>query len=230
MKKFIFALALAVILPLFSLAQGISVTGSAQVTATPDAASVMVAVITRDKDAGVAMKVNGKVTTTVVAALKKQGVDEKDVQTSNFMLEQDRSYDEKKKQDVFNGYVVTNSMSVTVKNLDKLSVVLNSSVENGVESVYGVHFFCTQHEDLLNKARKAAVVDAKRKAQLYADAVGGSLGSLVSLSEETPVVGVMRALNKEIPIEGAVLQKGQNTFSVKISTTWNLVNVAATKK
>lgn len=209
--------------PAFADDHGVTVTGEGRVTAVPDAATVTVGVVTRNKDASLALKANNASVAALLASVKAHGVQDKDVQTSGFHLSQEYTYEEKKPP-VPNGFSVSNHVTVTVRDLDKLGKVLNDVVGSGANSVHGVRFLCTTKDDFLDKARRAAIADARRKAELYAEGAGAKLGVVLKVNEHGGGYGDHRIRSFAAAPEaaGAVpTARGEHTFTVTVSATWS---------
>jgi len=76
-------------------------------------------------------------------------------------------------------------VTVRVRALDSLGGVLDAAVGQGANNLYGLSFGLQEPEPKLDEARRDAIADARRKAELYALAAGVTLGEVVSISEQT---------------------------------------------
>jgi len=159
----------------------INVTGTGEVILTPDIAYVSIGVRSEGEDAAKAVAENNAKSGAVVEALIDAGVDEKDIQTTNFNIYPQQQYDEQGNiQDTF--YIVENSVRVTVRDLDNIGELLNAAVEAGANSIYGVQFDVEDDESARSDARQAAVDDAQKQAEELAEAAGVGLGRVQSIS------------------------------------------------
>ncbi|GLS19500.1 hypothetical protein GCM10007874_25170 [Labrys miyagiensis] len=209
------------------LKRSISITGEASVSAKPDVAYVSIGVENAGKVANEVLAANSKTTGDVLAALKGAGIDAKDLQTSGFTVQpqilrpQNSSLSSSDDSPSITGYTVANTVNVTLHDLPKLGDVLDKAVTAGANSIDGIQFDVSNPSALLDDARKAALADARRKAQIYADAAGLKLGKLVELSENAgPVVGAVyraRMATAAVPIES-----GSNTLNVTVSVRFEL--------
>lgn len=184
-------IALAVLLmPLPALAQEvpqIHVTGQGEVSAAPDMAQVQVGVTTEAETAAEALAGNSEATAAVLARLAEQGVAEADLQTGNLSL-YPRRRDVRPadgSEPAVEAFVANHTVSVTVRDLDTLGGILDAVVSDGANTLGGLSFGLQDPSDMTDEARRNAVADAMRKAALYADAAGVTLGEIVSLSEPT---------------------------------------------
>lgn len=148
----------------------------------PDMAMITLGVMTEGKTAAEAMAANATRMTAVVASLKKAGIAEKDIQTSNLNLNPQYRYEENKPP-ILVGYQVSNQVSVRVLDLKKLGAAVDATVNAGANQVHGISFGLVDPTAAENAAREAAVKALTAKADLYAKATGHRVSRLVSLSE-----------------------------------------------
>ncbi|WP_448953090.1 SIMPL domain-containing protein [Labrys neptuniae] len=206
----------------------IAINGEATVGAKPDVAYVSIGVASAGKVARDVLSANSKATGDVLAALKAAGIEAKDLQTSGFSVQpvspQNSKFSSSSNADdtpAIAGYTVSNTVNVTLRDLPKLGDVLDKAVNAGANSIEGIQFVVSNQSVLLDGARKAALADARRKAQVYADASGLKLGKLVELSENSgPIGGGLyraKAMQDSVPIES-----GESTLNVTVSARFEL--------
>jgi uncharacterized protein YggE len=118
----------------------------------------------------------------VLQALKEQGVDEKDIQTSGFSVWTERPYGPEGAADEIL-YHVSNQVAVTIRELETVGTVLDAAIEAGANNIYGVTFSLADPSQVESEARKKAVDDAQAKAQELATLNGVKRGDVVSVSE-----------------------------------------------
>lgn len=166
----------------------ISVAGSGKVTVTPDMATIRLGVIIEGKTAKAARDAAAERMTAVVAALRKLGINEKDIATSNLTLGPVYDYPNNATP-TLRGYQLSNIVSVTVRDLDKLSDVLDNSVTAGATSVDSISFDVADRTAAEANARTAAVTDARDKADALAAGLGIRVTGVASVSESvsTPI-------------------------------------------
>lgn len=203
----------------------IQITGHGEVRSRPDLAIVTIGVMTQAGTARDALDRNTEAMERVFAGLRTQGIDTKDMQTANFMINPRYDYGQNNNQTPkLVGYDVVNTIVVTVRKIDALGRVLDVAVSDGSNQINGVMFSIDDPEPLRDKARKAAVADAERKAKLYADAAKLKLGEVMTLSESNfqPPVPVY---TKSVRAEGAnsvPIAEGEQSLSVDVNITWEL--------
>lgn len=209
----------------------LSVSGTGTINAEPDIAYISTGVVSEAKGAEEALAQNNKKMAAVFEALTKAGVEGKHMQTSNFSL-QPRYNDyrpkpgEVQKPPIIVGYTVYNTLTVKVLDLSKIGPILTKVVEVGSNQLDNIRFDLSNKLELLDQARAAAVLDAKRKAEIYTSTAGVKLGRLLSLSEgtkginRTEVVSFARAASLEAaptPVSG-----GEQQLSFTVSITWEI--------
>lgn len=203
------ALALPVAAP--TLAQTavstITVTGTGTSQAVPDMATLMIGVTTQGETAAVALAANSTSVEAVIARLTASGIEARDLQTSNLSINPNwTGYDSS--APAIAGYVATNMVTVRVRNLDGLGAALDAAVADGANTLNGLTFGLAAPEPALNEARKAAVADAKAKAELLVAAAGMKLGKIVTITESgawTDPAPMFRDSAAAVPVAGGEL-------------------------
>lgn len=162
----------------------ISVTGTGRVDMAPDMATVRIGVTHQDEAAAVAMQQTSDAVMAMLERLTALEVAARDVQTSGLSLNpvwRDRPAADG--QPAPWGFEASNVVTLRLRDLAQLGAVLDALIADGANRLDGVSFALQEPEAAQDEARRLAVADARRKAQLYAEAAGVELGQLVSLSE-----------------------------------------------
>lgn len=187
----------------------IFVSGSATVDVAPDVALATVGVQTFDADAAIAVGANSEKTAAVLAAVKALGVAEEDLQTTGFSVWPQRAY-EKDRPDSITGYLVNNTVSVTVRRLADTGAVLQAAIDAGANEVYGLQFTVSNPDSIQDVARQEAVADARRRARVIAEAAGVKLGRVVTITESSVSAPPYARGAAEADLSGAVpVQPGE---------------------
>ena len=186
----------------------ISVTGSGKVTVVPDMATIRLGVVVEKPTAKAARQAAATSMTAIVAAIRALGIADKDIATATVSLSPAYNYPTNGTP-VVRGYQLTNSVTVTVRDLTKLSDVLDNSVAAGATSVDGVSFDVADRTAAEAQAREAATKDARTKADTYAKGLGVGITGVASVSESvvTPVWYGLEAA----PVAGAATDKAAST-------------------
>ena len=178
-----------------------------EVKAAPDQATVSMGVQTEASSAAKAMADNARRMSEVTAALRRAGIDGKDIQTSGLNLNPQYAY-EQNLPPRLTGYQASNQVTVTVYDLARLGQTLDAVVSVGANQINGVSFGLKDPQAAEDSARLKAVKALQAKAQLYAGAAGYRVGRLVNLSEgggyappRPMAMMAMRAEAKSTPVE-----------------------------
>jgi len=192
----------------------------------PDMATISLGVMTQEKTAAEALAANSRQMNAVVASLKKSGIAEKDIQTSNLNLNPQYRYVENQPPQLV-GYQASNQVTVTVHDLKKLGAAVDATVAAGANQVQGISFGLEDPTTAENAAREAAVKALTSKAALYARATGHSVLRLVSLSEggggypRPPMPMVAMAAAREKAFDTSV-SPGELTVRVDVTGLYEL--------
>jgi len=161
----------------------VTVTGEGTVAAAPDNAVIRLGVASQGKTARAASDANAKEMSVVLAAIKESGVADRDIQTTSLSLQP--QYDPKQTGAArLVGFQVSNQVTIKIRDIDRLSAVLDRAIAAGANEMSGIEFVVSEQAKLLDKARAAAIADARRKAELYANAAGMKVGRVMAISEE----------------------------------------------
>lgn len=198
----------------------VTVGGEATVSVAPDIAVIRIGVTSLGKNARAASESNAKEMTAVLTAIKESGIAERDIQTSRLSIQP--QYDPNKAGTArLTGFQVTNQITIKIRDIGSLPAVLDHAIASGANEMSGIEFLVSEQSRLLDQARAEAIADARRKAELYAQAAGVKLGRVVSISDEgaapppRPVMQAMRA--------GAVpVAPGEQTLRASVTVSYEL--------
>jgi len=167
--------------------------------------------------------------------LKERGVAAKDVQTTQIQVNPQYSQPHPQPpgqpQAEFVprilGYRVDNSVQVTSRKIPKLGELLDAFVQAGANQIHGIQFRVDEPEKLLDEARRRAMADARRKAELLAGEAGVVLGTPVSIQEEgasrppptpyAPRMMGMMAADRSVPVAA-----GEQEMSVTVQVIYEI--------
>ena len=209
----------------------LSVSGEGVAHAAPDIALITLGAVSEAVSARDALDDNSATMTGLIDALKDEGLEDRDLQTSGFSVEPifsqpPRDYDHSTPfRPEIVGYRVRNNVNVRIRDLERVGAILDLVVTLGANSITGPSFTVADPTPLEDEARRTAVADALRKAELYAEAADVDLGPIQSISEgyasaPQPMQAAtmrMEVADSSVPIEG-----GELTFEVQVSVAWVL--------
>ena len=205
----------------------VNVSGLGVVYLTPDIAYINVGVNTQRDNAAEAVEINKDQTTAVIEAIKDFGVDAKDIRTTNFSIWSNPQYDPMG-QITGTNYVVDNTVSVTVRDLDRLGDLLDAAIGAGANSIYSIQFDVADKTQANEDARTKAVEAAMAQAQALAEAAGLSLGDIQTISTyESSPMPYYDGYGKgggggEMASSAVPIQPGQLAISVTVSIVYTI--------
>lgn len=203
------ALSLAAVAPAHAAEapRQIVVVGEGEATGTPDIVVVTLGVETTGATAGEALRANGAAMRATLQTLKSQGVDDRDVQTSRLSISPIYDYEAKRSPAPITGFSAGNSVTVRFRDIGKAETLIDKVVSAGANRLDGIAFDFSKIDEMRDAARKAAVADARARAELYAAAAGVKLGSVLHISEAggaspypVEAIAVSAARTKSAPI------------------------------
>jgi hypothetical protein len=188
MRTKLFILSLAILLALSACAPAaandstINVTGSGTVYVTPDIAYIYIGVHTEDLDIKQAVNSNNILAQAVVDALRNGGVDAQDIQTSNFNIYSYQKSDPLSGLNIGLTYSVDNTVFVKVRDLSKLSSLLDTAIGAGANNINSVSFDVADKSTAMLEARRLAMENAGVLANELALTAGLSLGGIQNIT------------------------------------------------
>ncbi len=160
----------------------ITVSGTGRVSATPDEATINIGVQITAPTLDAATKQASETMTKVLAAIKAQGISDKEIQTSSYNVNPLTTYKENEPP-VVTGYQVMNIVTVQVKKMDNVGKVLDAGMGAGANYLGGVFFGVADPTKYQDEARTAAVKNATQIADALAKAAGVKVGKIISINE-----------------------------------------------
>lgn len=213
----------------------LSLNAEARVARTPDLATFSAGVVSQGQTASEALRANAADMARVITALRRAGVAEKDIQTSNLSLnpvyQPQRNRPDgtlEPAQPRIVAYQANNTVTVRQHKLDDLGRVIDALVTAGANQVNGPSFEIENPDPAQDEARTAAVAKARARAELYARAAGLRVGRIVSISESggwsppQPVMYRMAAM-EAAPAPSSPVLAGQMQMAVTVAVQFELV-------
>lgn len=204
--------------------RGITVIGQGEAVGQPTQANASVGVEISAATVSEATSQNEAIVAQILAALAQQGIEEKDIQTSNYNVWAEQVYGETGPERI-SGYRVTNMVNITIRDIDKVGAVLQAATEAGANAVHGVYFSVADTAALEAEARTAAITNARARAQSLADLAGVELGEVVMITEiigSNYPIPVARADFNIASAESAApsISPGELSFTTQIQVTF----------
>jgi hypothetical protein len=165
-------------------ATGIAATGVGRAFGEPDVAIVTVGVNVQRPTVEEARNDAAEAQEAVIASLGDNGIADEDIQTVGYSVYPQYDYTRNTQGEII-GYVVSNTVTAKIRDLDTTGQVLDGATAAGGNDaiVQGVSFTIDDPTELQEEARREAVDQARAQAEQLADAAGVQLGDLLSISE-----------------------------------------------
>lgn len=160
----------------------LDVSATGEVTRVPDVAIISAGVQTLQPTATAAIEQNATRMERVRAALKKAGIEDRDIQTSSINLNPEYHYDQNRPPRL-TGYRATNTVNVKFRDLKRTGAILDALVAEGANQINGPNLTIDKPESALDEARTKAIANGRARADLYARALGMRVVRLISVSE-----------------------------------------------
>jgi uncharacterized protein len=196
---------------------GITVAGSGSVSVAPDRAAFTFGTVSQATTAAAALAASSQSVTRVVNAVRGAGVARADIQTAEVSLSPRLN----ETGEAIVGYTATNSITATVRRIADAGGVIDAAVGAGANQIYGPNLLASDQDAASRSALKAAVAEARAKAEMLAGASGLTLGRITAISESggtpEPFYAADAARTSAAPIEPGT-EKVQATVSVTFAT------------
>ena len=205
----------------------VSFSGEGRVVSKPDIAKVNLSIVTNALTSKIAQDENSNKSKAVTDYLKKQNIDDKDIKTTGYNIYPQYKYPQYGGQPTITGYQVNQTMEVKVRDLDKVSNILDGVVSAGANVVNQLSFEIDNPEALKAEARTKAIADAKKKANELKSQVGISLGKIVNFSENTGGYPIPVYFDAQIKGMGGgdggpSVPTGENEITVNVIITYQI--------
>lgn len=201
----------------------ITVTASGSVAAAPDMARVTAGVASEAGTAKAALDKNSATMREVLKGLSDAGIADEDVKTTGFRVSPRYQHDKGARLPEIQSYSVSNDVHVAVRDLEKLGPLLDQLVKLGANQIGGLSFDIANSDELEDEARKKAIENARKRAELYAQAAGATLGEVLTISEGSSTImprGPVRA--RMAMAESVPIAEGQQEISVQVTVSYRL--------
>ena len=157
----------------------IAVGGMAEQEVAPDMAYVDLGITVRANDAKTARAEEAKIAQQIRRSLLGLAITDNDLQNTGYYMYQEYKVDRDGKRTA-GQYVLNSSVKVTVRDLDKLSQVIDNTVKAGVTNIDSVSYALSTQNIVQRQLLAAAVENAREKAAVVASAGSRTLGSMLS--------------------------------------------------
>ena len=206
----------------------ISVSAEGKTVAEPDIAKLSFAVVSEGKDSEVIQADNARKMNAAIEFVKAQGVEAKDIKTSSYNLSPRYEYDDKKRTTFISGYTLTQTVTVQLRDFEKVSPILGALPGFGINQIHGVNFEIEDPEKYLAMAREEAFYRAYAKAAAMAKQNSVRLGRVVTFSEGSQGGPIYlrsyeaAAMKADIGAPAPMIEPGSEEVRVNVTVTYEL--------
>ncbi|OQY40843.1 MAG: hypothetical protein B6229_00765 [Spirochaetaceae bacterium 4572_7] len=159
----------------------VSVVGKGSMTIKPDRVVITTGVDSSNKIIGLALNENGEIMTKIFEGLADLGIEDKDIQTSNYNVYYYKPYKDEIDQE--SEYRVSNSITISIKNLDLIDTVLDTVVTLGANKINGIFFTFEDETVYKQELQKLAMENARERAEFLADIEDMKILNVLSISD-----------------------------------------------
>ena len=201
----------------------VSVSGSGSVKVPADAAKLTLSVLTKASTALSSVQDNAAKMNKVYDALKKIGIAETEISTTNYSLYQETFYKDGKNEP--GQYVTSNNIIVVLDDVEKSGLVIDTAISAGVNQMNGISFFVKDSGAALEQARVLAFQQAKEKAAVYAREAGCKLGKVLTITENSGSYPVVREYAMDAKMAAAnstTISAGNDSLAVSVFVVFEL--------
>lgn len=205
----------------------IVVTGEGETALAPDMAILTLTVLREGDTARAALDASNQAMEEVLQAMREEGVGERDLQTSGFSIQPRYTQPQEDRPEEgprITGYEVANTLTVRLRDLDKLGTVLDRAVSLGVNRGGDIQFINDDPDKALADARREAVEDARARAETLAEAAGVSLGRVLRIDETAspgmPMPMARMEANSYAADAGVPIAQGENRYRVNVTMSF----------
>jgi hypothetical protein len=204
----------------------LDVVANGEVTRVPDIARISAGVVTQAPTATAAIAQNAQQMNSVRAALRRAGIADRDIQTSQISLHPEYLHAENRPPQL-TGYRASNEVSVRFRDIANTGRILDALVAQGANQINGPMLSLDKPEAALDEARAAALKTAQARAELYARAMGKRVKRILSVSEAggnfqpypRPMAMDMRAMGEAAQSK---IDPGEQIVAVSLSVSFEL--------
>jgi len=192
-------------------------------TRAPDIATIGAGVVTQATKARDAMTANATAMSATIAALKRAGVADRDIQTQSINLQPQYRYGDNQPP-VLTGYQASNRVSVRIRDMAGAGGVIDALVASGANQIDGPTLSVEHPETALDEARAKALATARTRADLYAKAAGLTVRRIVRISESDGAPPIVRpmAMMAAKRADSTPVEAGEQELAVSLSVTFEL--------
>ena len=230
MKKFILILCLFTITTNISAQSStVTVEGKAEMSVTPDQAILNLGVEMEGRDLSAMTKRVAETTNAFLRLTDDMNIKRNDVMTSGVNINPRYRYENKTGRRIFDGYSISRSIQVDIKNINQLGSIIERSVEQGINNISAPIFRVSQEDQIIQSLHSLAVEDALKRAGALVDPLNATVGKALKIDASSvqsivPPMMEMRALDMSSSLAEQSYSVGQIKFNQSVLATFEIEN------
>src|SRR5579884_3969810 len=205
----------------------LDINATGEVTRVPDLAIISAGVVSRSATASAALQDTANRMEKVLAALKRAGIEDRDIQTSSVNLNAEYRYPQNEAPQLV-GYTASNTVTVRFRDIRSSGKIVDALVGQGANQISGPNLVVDKPEAALDEARAKAIAIGRARADLYARSLGMRVARLVAVSESggyavpppaPPMAPMMMARGER---DSTQIQPGEQKLQVSLAMIFEL--------
>ena len=201
----------------------LDINATGEVARVPDVAVISAGVVSRSNSANGALQETANRMQRVLAALRRAGVQDRDVQTSNVNLSPEYKYENNQPPQLV-GYSATNNVTIRFRDIRNSGAILDALVAQGANQINGPSLTIDKPEAALDEARAKAVSAGRARAEKYARSLGMRIARLVAVNESggnfpSPPMPMFARAERD---SSTPIEPGEQKLQVTLAMTFEL--------
>lgn len=210
---------------------GITVSAKEKVKVVPDKAEIEFSVYSQANTPTECEKQNTQKINEVISYLKESGIDEKNIQTSDYGLNPD--YKWKDDERILTGYSIETVLTLTNLDIDKVGNILTESINKGINNVNNIQYYSSKYDECYQEALTLAINSAKQKADIIATSSNSNIIKVKNITEgyyndsvkytNYQANGKMMVTENDMAMESAIdIQPGELDIEAEVTITYEI--------
>jgi len=200
----------------------LDINATGEVTRVPDVAVISAGVVSRAPTAAAAMQDTATRIDRVLAALKRAGIADRDIQTSNVNLSPEYRYPENQSPQLV-GYTASNNVSIRFRDIRNSGKILDVLVGEGANQISGPTLMVDKPEAALDEARAKAIAIGRARAETYARSLGLRVARVVAVNESGGYYAPPPApMMERAQLASTKIEPGEQKLQVTLAMTFEL--------
>lgn len=209
-------------------ARTITLSAEGKTTVAPDVAIISFSVVSEGNNPEEIAKDNNQKMSSVIDFVKSKGIDGKDIKTTNYNLFPKYESDEKNRQTFISGYNLTQTISLKIRDLNKVAEIVGGLVPLGINKIEGPIFVVDDPEKFLKEARADAFSKIKTKAREISAETGIKLGQIISIYEYRNPITYYQGIEGQsarietLKIPAPTIEPGSEELKIQLNVVYAL--------